>query len=307
MWRSILFIVSALVACVILGGTAIAQPTAAGPTTRLVPVDGHVIRVQFSGLDKRKNGSPVVVFEAGATHSLDAWGDIPLKIATTAPVVAYDRAGLGQSEWDQETPSPLHVSNRLRKLLTEIGAEPPFVLVGYSWGGNLARYFAGYFPDDVAGLVYVDPGPIVTQSLEEQLASFHAVGAGQEGFDAFWSGYTALFERASPAVRAEFDVFRGLMARDATERDLKPVPDVPVVVVIAAKPYPAFLELPYDHAAHFESDLRQRIKSLQEWALASTRGTIIVSNHYSHAVLREDPRVVVWATERVLANALRGR
>ncbi len=238
---------------------------------------------------------------------MDAWGDIPFQVSAIAPVVAYDRAGLGQSEWDEETPTPLHVSTRLRKLLSEIGAEPPFVLVGYSWGGTLARYFAGYYPDDVAGLVYVDPGPIVTQSFDEQLAPFQAVGAGREGLDAFWSGYATLFERAAPAARAEFEVYRGLMARDVPERDIKPMRDIPIVVIVAAKPYPAFLELPYDQAAHFQSDLQQRIRSLQEWALESSRGTLVVSNHFSHAVLREDPELVVWATERVLGEILRGR
>ena len=301
MWRSIFLI--AFVVCM-TRSAAVAQQTT---TTQLVVVDGHTVRVQFSGLDDRKGGCPVVVFEAGATHSLDAWGSIPQDIAAVAPVVSYDRAGLGQSEWDGETPTPLHVSDRLRKLLTAIGAEPPFVLVGYSWGGSLVRYFAGYYPDDIAGLVYVDPGPIVTQTLDDQLAPFAAIGAGRGGLDAYWSGYGALFERGSSAVRAEFDVYRGLMERDVSERDLRPVPDVPVVIIVAAKPYPAFLELPYDQSAHFQSDLRQRIKSLQEWALASSSGTLVVSNHSSHAVLREDPELVVWATRRVLAATGRGR
>ncbi|MFN2566636.1 MAG: alpha/beta fold hydrolase [Gemmatimonadaceae bacterium] len=259
------------------------------------------MRVQFSGLDTRKRGSPVVVFEAGATNSLEVWRSVLPQVATLAPVVAYDRPGLGRSEWDNETPTPRHVSNRLRRLLQQIGAEPPYVLVGYSWGGTLARYFAGYHPGEVAGLVYVDPGPIVTQSLADNLAPFDAIGAGRAGYDALWSSYAALFERSSPAVRAEFNVFRGLMERDLADRDLWPVPDVPVVVLVAAKPYPPFLKLPYDPQAHFQADLRHRIRMLQEWALAAPRGTLIVSNHTSHAVPWEDPELIVWAVNRVLS------
>jgi pimeloyl-ACP methyl ester carboxylesterase len=286
-----------------LGASAAAQQPAAPATPRMLDVDGRAVRVQALGLDDRQPGRPVVVFEAGATNALDVWGRVLPQVATVAPVVAYDRAGLGRSEWDGVTPTPQHVTNRLRRLLERIGAGPPYVLVGYSWGGILARYFAGYHPSEVAGLVFVDPGPIVTQSLAENLAPFDAVGAGRAGFDAFWSGFAAFFGQAPPAVRAEFDVFRGLMERDAADRDLRPVPDVPVVVIVAAKylPPPPSMRLPYDPRAHFEADLRHRIRMLQEWALASPRGTLVMSNHTTHAVPREDPDLIVWAVRRVLS------
>lgn len=267
----------------------------------MVAVDGRAMRVQVSGLETRERGTPVVVFEAGATNSLEVWASVLPQVASIAPVVAYDRAGLGRSEWDNETPTPRHVSRRLRRLLQQIGAAPPYVLVGHSWGGSLARYYAGYHPGDVVGLVYVDPGPIVTQSLADELAPFDAIGAGRTGYEAFWSGYAALFERAPPAVRAEFTVFRSLIARGPSDRDLRPVPDVPVVVLVAARPYPQLPGLPYDPQAHFRADLRHRIRMLQEWALASPRGTLVVSNHTGHAVPREEPDLVVWAVRRVLS------
>jgi pimeloyl-ACP methyl ester carboxylesterase len=282
------------------GESAAAQPVL--PTTQMVDVDGLAIRVQLAGLDRRRAGSPVVVFESGAANGLDVWRTVLPQVAAVAPVVAYDRSGLGQSEWDSKPPTPKHVSNRLHSLLERIGARPPYVLVGYSWGGILARYFAGYHPNDVAGLVFVDPGPMVTQSLAERLAPFDSIGAGRAGFDTYWSRLGALFERAPPAVRAELDVFRGMVQSDSIDGELRPVPDVPVVVIIAAKYLPLpMLQLPFDARAHFEVDLRQRLETLQEWALASPRGTLVVSNHSTHAVPREDPELIVWAVKRVLA------
>jgi pimeloyl-ACP methyl ester carboxylesterase len=241
-----------------------------------------------------------VVFESGAMNSLATWSRVVPQLAGTVPFVAYDRAGLGESEWDEQTPSPRHVSARLRRLLRDIGAEPPYLLVGWSWGGSLVRYFAGYHPTEVAGIVYVDPGPIVTQSVAQELAPYEAIGAGAAGYEAFWSTYTSIVQRGSPAARAEFDFYRSLMQRNPAERDLLPAPDVPVVMILAAKPYPALPGLPYDAQRHFEADLRHRIAMLQEWALASGKGTVVVTNHSSHAVPREDPDLVVWAVRRVL-------
>ena len=261
------------------------------------------MRVRVAGLETRKKGEPLVVFEAGAAQGLAIWDSVLPRIAHVAPVMAYDRAGLGQSEWDGVSPIPKHVTGRLRRLLTQLRADPPYVLVGYSWGGSLARYFAGYHPDDVAGVVFVDPGPIVTQSVAEKYAPFEAVGSGREGYEAFWSFFASLREKSPPAVRAEFNVFRGLMEVDVAERDLRPMPDVPVVVIVAAKYLPLPMQVPYDPRAQFEADVQHRVALLQKWALSSSHGTLVISNHTTHAVTREDPELIIWSVKRVLAAA----
>ncbi len=298
--------------CMVLAGagagTVAAQvrPPPADPgTVRMVEVDGSIVRVQALGLEERAPGQPVVVFEAGSTNPLEVWTHVLPEIAGSAPVIAYDRAGLGQSEWDGVPPTPRHVAQRLRLLLDEVGAEPPWVLVGYSWGGVLVRFFAGLHPADVAGIVYVDPGPIVTQSLDANLAPFEAIGAGREGYDALYDQMAAVYKTLPPAMRAEFEVFRTLMDAEPAERGLLPVPEVPVAVVLAGKHLPLPLHLPYDARAHHEADLRHRIRMLSEWALESPRGVLLVTNASTHGILGpgEEPDLVVWAIQRVLAAA----
>ena len=260
------------------------------------------MRVQTSGITTRQAGNPVVIFETGATHSLDAWGTILRSIAADAPIVAYDRAGLGQSARDGITPTPRHVATRLRGLLARLGAGPPYVLVGHSWGGMLAYHYAGYYPAEVAGLVLIEPAPILTLSASEQIAPFDSVGAGRAGFDAYWSGFASFFAGAAPAVRAEFDVYRSLVTTELHERDLRPLPAVPLIVIVAGKYLPIWsLEVPYDPEAYFGVDLRQRVREFERWVLASPRGTLVVSSHNTHAIPREDPDLVLWAVRRVLA------
>jgi pimeloyl-ACP methyl ester carboxylesterase len=282
--------------------SASAQQPARLPQTRMVDVDGHAVRVLAVGLDRRAARSPVVVFENGAGNALEVWNDVLPNVAAVAPVVAYDRAGLGQSAWDNQPPTPRHVSNRLRTLLEKIGAKPPYVLVGYSWGGILARYFAGYHAGDIAGLVLVDPGPMVTEPLAQRLAPFDSIGVGRAGSDAYWTRFGALFERAPPAMRAELGVFGGLAQRDSVDPEIRRTPAAPVVVIVAGKyrPFPAF-QLPFDARAYFETELRHRTRLLQDWVLASPRGTLVVSSSSTHAVPREDPDLIVWAVKRVLA------
>jgi pimeloyl-ACP methyl ester carboxylesterase len=266
----------------------------------MIDLDGRAVRVQSIGLKDRRPGQPVVVFEAGATNSLEVWGGILPQVASMSPVVAYDRAGLGRSEWDDTSPTPKHVADRLRRVLRQIGADPPYVLVGYSWGGMLARYFAGYYPSDVVGLVFVDPSPMVTESLVDNLMPFEAIGAGRTGFESYWSSFTALLARASPAIRAENQVLRELLERDLADRDLRRIPAVPMVVVVAAKYLAVPLTVPFDLQRHFQADLRFRLRVFNEWVLASPHGTLVMANNTTHAVPREDPGLIVSAVQRVL-------
>lgn len=71
---------------------------------------------------------------------------------------AYDRSGLG---WSEPGPGPFDgesIARELRTLLQSAGESGPYVLVGHSSGGMLVRIYYQLFPDEVAGLVLVDPG-----------------------------------------------------------------------------------------------------------------------------------------------------
>jgi pimeloyl-ACP methyl ester carboxylesterase len=117
-------VVLAVLALVASAAYAQERPTLSG--VKMTTVDGRAVRVQAVGLQDRRQGRPVVVFEAGATNSLEVWGGIPSQVATMAPIVAYDRAGLGSSEWDDANPTPRHVAERLRQVLRQIGARALF-------------------------------------------------------------------------------------------------------------------------------------------------------------------------------------
>lgn len=289
----------AAVALVVTPGLYAQQsPALAG--VRMIDLDGRAVRVQAIGLQDRRPGTPVIVFEAGASNSLEVWRGILPQIASMAPVVAYDRAGLGRSEWDDTSPTPRHVTDRLRRVLRQIGADPPYVLVGFSWGGMLVRYFAGYYPSDVVGLVFVDPGPMVTESLADNLTPFEAIGAGRAGFEAYWSSFTALLSDAPQAVRAEHQVLRGLLEMNVADRDLRQIPAVPMVVIVAAKYLAVPLKVPFDLQRHFQADLRYRLRVFNEWVLASPHGTLVMANNTTHTVPREDPGLIVSAVQRVL-------
>jgi pimeloyl-ACP methyl ester carboxylesterase len=121
------------------------------PPGSLVDVGGFRLHLYCVG-----SGSPTVIIEAGLNDFSVGWRDIQSDVAESTRACTYDRAGSGWSDDDGEIPLPSHVAENLRTLLLNAQIDPPYVLVGHSWGGILICEFAAQSPETIASLVFVD-------------------------------------------------------------------------------------------------------------------------------------------------------
>jgi pimeloyl-ACP methyl ester carboxylesterase len=122
------------------------------PPGRLVSIDGRQLHFYAQG-----NGAPAVILEAGIAASSLTWAHVQPLLAEFTRVVSYDRAGLAWSELPSASPTLERMTKTLASLLEKAQIPPPYLLVGHSFGGLLVRAFAHERPDQVAGLVLVDP------------------------------------------------------------------------------------------------------------------------------------------------------
>jgi pimeloyl-ACP methyl ester carboxylesterase len=95
--------------------------------------------------------------------SLD-WSTVQPDIAQFTRVCSYDRAGLGWSEPSVAPRDAQHAVDDLHSLLANSGEAEPFVLVGHSNGGLRVLLYAHAYPQEVAGVVLVDPTPRATDA-----------------------------------------------------------------------------------------------------------------------------------------------
>jgi pimeloyl-ACP methyl ester carboxylesterase len=289
-----------LAAAVCCAAGPLAAQAPAPIETHIVEVDGRPLRVQTGGWHHRESGRPIVVFQNGLGTALEGWRPILSRVAEFAPVIAYDRAGIGQSPPDGQTPTPQHVNVTLRRLLDVLGAEPPYVLVGFSWGGSLIQHFAGNHPESVAGLVFID-APELTRWRQREAAIFTELGVGAEGMAAFHEAERRLYADAPPAARAELDVVLDLVSRPMPELESLATSGVPTAVLIAMRydPYPAELDTPIDVRRLWEADRRLTVPERTELLASNPEATIVLATHAGHAVHHDDPDLAIEAIRRV--------
>ena len=133
------------------------------PPGQMIDIGGHRLHLYCLG-----TGSPTVLLEATAPGWSLYWSNVQPQLARTTRVCAYDRAGLG---WSERGPLPrtgLRMAKELHRLLERAGIRGPYILVGHSLGGLVARLYQHDYPQDVVGMVLVDAG----HELEMRQAEF---------------------------------------------------------------------------------------------------------------------------------------
>ena len=106
---------------------------------------------------RQGSGEPTVLFEAGIGATNLNWRHIQESIAQFTHTVSYDRGGLGWSSPCRTARTPGNIAPELHEMLRARGIKPPYILVGHSFGGLVMRRFALLYPEEVAGVVLVDP------------------------------------------------------------------------------------------------------------------------------------------------------
>jgi len=98
-----------------------------------------------------------VLFEAGIAATNLNWFHIQESVSRFTGTASYDRSGLGWSSPCRSARTPANIAAELHDLLQCGGIKPPYILVGHSFGGLVMRRFALLYPDEVTGVVLVDP------------------------------------------------------------------------------------------------------------------------------------------------------
>lgn len=227
------------------------------------------------------HGRPTVVLQSGFGDDMSAWSAVYRGISPRLRVFAYDRPGSGASgPIPGGGRSPCKVATELREILRAAGEKPPYLLVGHSLGGQYQYAFARLFPQDVAGLILLDPThPDHWRMMQSQAPGAARIVAGLR---------TLAF---SQAMREEFDD-QGTCLTEPKAWEAKAIP----IRILVRSTF---------SVAEGE-DFRAMVSSLQsDWIKRLPGSTLSVVTGSSHNIHKEQPMRVV--TEVLEMAAVTGR
>jgi pimeloyl-ACP methyl ester carboxylesterase len=285
---------------------------------------------------------PPVVLSAGLGGAWYDWDRVVPLIAGLAPVLRFDRPGLGWSEPSGVPPTLAGEAERIRALLSAPGVLAPdappagrAVIVGHSLAGFHVEAFARLHPELVAGVVLVDgsaepdaPAPDAVEAVQRRLAQWRTLGelAGRSGLAAVAmprlralairlsrNGGSDLADPADVAATAasgrllttallENATYNAVAAQLLELRCEKPFPPEPPLRVIAA-----FGSPPVVRALPVARDkVRQRnetwLARQRQLAELSPHGTLIELADSAHYVPFDRPDAVAETVREVLAS-----
>lgn len=183
----------AVAVALLAGAPLAAQQVEIADTT--VTVEGRRIRALCAG-----SGEPGVVLLHGAGGRAATWRPLLERWNLRSRACAYDRAGHGESD-------AVAGERDWRGLLADLGAihaalgftRPP-VVVGHSLGGLYARALTIVAPEEVAGLVLVDPAH---EDLPDRARSAMPEGVWTEMVEGFAPNGDGIDQRALGAFLRE--------------------------------------------------------------------------------------------------------
>lgn len=255
---------------------------------RTVDIGTHALHAVVSGV-----GVPAVVLDGGIGATASEYAELQRRVASVTTVVTYDRAGYGSSDAGPLPRDSSTEASELYALLGGLGVPGPYILVGHSLGGLNLEVFAAAYPEDVAGMVLLDPPPLGFILGEEyvELASMASQmtdewqriadrGLGSE--DDQERAEAQFFEM----LASEHREMLGVSAEEA--QSVTTFGDTPLVVVASGIPNPMFGEVAAAYQEYWAAES-------QALAAKSTRGVFVFAESSTHR-LHEDAADLVADT-----------
>lgn len=255
--------------------------TAAPAAAERIAVGPYQVQMASIG-----SGRYTVIFESGFGTDLRSWRKVAPEVAKSARAVTYSRAGHGTSDARPEVRTIAQNTTELEQLVAAAGLAPPFILVGHSYGGLLVRSFAARHPDQVAGLVLVDPSD---ERLNPALRGLDAARAEADDRQ-FAAIVPTKFQPELKQLQPVLD--SGTLALAGK------LPDVPAVVLTSVR---------HADKPEFFVETAQAVAIKRELHADFLRqfrdGMQVVTDKSGHNIQLEEPELVVAAVNRVIAAA----
>lgn len=238
---------------------------------QLVHIQG--VDIEYALSKAKSDGCASIILINGSGGDIQAWEPIWEGIKHLGHVLCYNREGIGKSNISG-LPQTLGVmTDTLRNLIVHLQLPPPYIVVGHSFGGLIANFFARSYSKDIQGVVLVEStSPDDIQKLPTYL--------GKTG-----RFLQNVFDFLSPQNQKN-EVNNAHSAPDLLEKAL-PFPNVPLVVITGSKSTKGWF------VPSMVTSLRG--KHQKDLVSLSPKGRHIFAEHSGHFPQLTEPQIIINA------------
>lgn len=225
-------------------------------------------------------GSPTVLLESETGQTTSDWRIVQRQIARFTRVCSYDRANTGQSSAAPGPRTIQQMADDLTALLHAANVPGPYVLASFGFGALVDRLYASQHPDDIAGMVLIDP---LSENLEARWQALAPPDLWSQRISALWRGNPeqVAFDESYAQMRAA-----------------GPLPDVPMIVLVHDATSLGVGLIPAGWPAAALDPIWQDLVAAQ--ASLVPGGALVAARACGHDIVTGQPDKVVWAIRSVV-------
>jgi pimeloyl-ACP methyl ester carboxylesterase len=248
-------------------------------------IDTYSLEYQISG----KNKTCFALFEAGAGFDLETFDPIFTQISHSCTVIRYSRVGQGQSSQLTTELSAKNYAEIAKKLLDHLQIEQPVIFVGHSYGGMIARYFAGMYPNRTKALLLIDP----STNWETKIIAMIDPSAVEKEITllkSFGSELAKVRPRPDGTLNEVRDLWLNHSLPDFTE-----IGDIRVTTLASVQ------DMGDDLVIGSLEAMQIRANMLESWINEFPRGRFVSTTKSGHFIHVEEPEFVIAEFQKLLS------
>lgn len=236
-------------------------------------IDGLVDIGEFSlQVNCYGKGRPTVIFEAGLGCTNLDWALVQPEISKIARTFSYDRLNRVSLPADKLPRTSLDQVHELHALLNKAKVKGPYIIVAHSIGGYNARLFAGTYPKEVSGIVFVDS----SHENQNDNLSPEVLAESKKGL-------------ATAELNFDELVLSGKQVKEIRKKDA--LRNIPIVVLAA------------DHNDVNSDSSKIWLNFQKDLTSLSDHGKYVLVENSGHFIQNDKPQVVIDAIKELITTA----
>lgn len=219
----------------------------------------------------QRTSAPSVIFIAGLGDNFETWKKVQDRISDVTSTLSYTRASIGRSSVAPVPQTCQDLVEELSELLQELDVKKPYLLVGHSFGGLMARLYASLYPLDICGMILVDAAPEFKELAYEQVLPENLIAGNREYLE-------------NPSLNREnIDKMQSYKQIVDHKRQI----DLPLTIIARGLPDRGEEGWPSQKILEIEQNLQKELKKL------STSSKFRIASHSGHYIHHDEPEIVI--------------